>query len=58
MLLKGLLFFFGTEDIARSGVTKISKRALRVGIGLVEIVAMVYLFLGIVLIFSKDIEIS
>ena len=52
MLLHGLLFFFGTEDVARSGVPEISKRALRVGIGLVDIVAMVYLFLGIVLSFS------
>ena len=46
MLLHGLLFFFGTEDVARSGVPEISKRALRVGIGLVDIVARVYLFFG------------
>jgi hypothetical protein len=58
MLLKGLLFFFGTEDTVRSGVPEISKRALRVRIELVEIVAIVYLFLGIVLIISRDIEIS
>ena len=56
MLLHGLLFFFGAEDMARMGVPDISEKALRVGIGLVEIVAIVSVFLGIVLIFSRDIE--
>ena len=58
MLLHGLLFFFGAEDMARTGVPDISEKALRVGIGLAEIVAIVSVFLGIVLIFSRDIEIS
>ena len=58
MLLHGLLFFFGAEDMARTGVPEISEKALRVGIGLAEIVAIVSVFLGIVLIFSRDIEIS
>ena len=58
MLLHGLLFFFGTDDMARSGVPEISKKVLRVWIGLAEIVAMVSLFLGIVLIFGQDIEIT
>ena len=31
MLLHGLLFFFGAEDMARSGVPDISEKALRVG---------------------------
>ena len=43
--------------MARSGVPDISEKALRVGIGLVEIVAITSVFLGIVLIFSRDIEI-
>ena len=58
MLLHGLLFLFGAEDMARTGVPDISEKALRVGIGLAEIVAIVSVFLGIVLIFSRDIEIS
>ena len=58
MLLHGLLFFFGTDDMARSGVPEISKKVLRVWIGLAEIVAIVSLFLGIVLIFGQDIEIT
>ena len=58
MLLHGLLFFFGAEDMARTGVPDISEKALRVDIGLAEIVAIVSVFLGIVLIFSRDIEIS
>ena len=35
---------------------EISEKALRVWIGLAEIVAMVYLLLGVVLIFSRNIE--
>ena len=58
MILHGLLFFFWADDMARSGVPDISEKALRVGIGLAEIVAIVSVFLGIVLIFSRDIEIS
>ena len=58
MLLHGLLFFFGAEDMARIGVPDISEKALRMGIGLAEIVAIASVFLGIVLIFSRDIEIS
>ena len=56
MLLHGLLFFFGAEDMARTGVPDISEKALRMGIGLSEIVAIVSVFLGIVLIFSRDID--
>ena len=44
--------------MARSGVPDISEKALRVGIGLAEIVAITSVFLGVVLIFSRDIEIS
>ena len=40
MILHGLLFFFGADDMARSGVPDISEKALRVGIGLAEIVAI------------------
>ena len=58
MLLHVLLFFFGADDVAISGVTEKSKKALRVWIGLAEIVARVSLFLGIVLIFGQDIEIT
>ncbi len=58
MILHGLLFFFGADEMARSGVPDISEKALRVGIGLAEIVAFASVFLGIVLIFSRDIEIS
>ena len=58
MIIHGLLFFFGADDMARSGVPDISEKALRVGIGLAEIVAITSVFLGIVLIFSRDIEIS
>ena len=58
MLLHGLFFFFGAEDMARMGVHDISEKALRMGIGLAEIVAFASVFLGIVLIFSRDIEIS
>ena len=58
VLLHGLLFFFGTEDMARIGIPDISEKALRMGIGLAEIVAIASVFLGIVLIFSRDIEIS
>ena len=58
MLLHGLLFFFGAEDMARIGMPDISEKALRMGIGLAEIVAIASVFLGIVLIFSRDIEVS
>ena len=58
MLLHGLLFFFGAEEMAGTGVPDISEKDLRVGIGLAEIVAIVSVFLGIVLIFSRDIEIT
>ena len=58
MILHGLLFFFGAVEMARSGVPDISEKALRVVIGLSEIVAITSVFLGIVLIFSRDIEIS
>ena len=44
--------------MARIGVPDISEKALRMGIGLAEIVATASVFLGIVLIFSRDIEIS
>ena len=44
--------------MARIGVPDISEKALRMGIGLAEIVAIASVFLGIVLIFSRDIEIS
>ena len=44
--------------MARSGVPDISEKALWVGIGLAEIVAITSVFLGVVLIFSRDIEIS
>jgi len=56
MLLHGLLFFFGAEEMARIGVPDISEKALRMGIGLAEIVAIASVFLGIVLIFSRDID--
>ena len=58
MLLHGILFFFGADEMARSGVPDIGEKALRVGIGLAEIVAITSVFLGMVLIFSRDIEIS
>ena len=58
MLLHGILFFFGADEMARSGVPDIGEKALRVGIGLAEIVAITSFFLGIVLIFSRDIKIS
>ena len=58
MLLHGILFFFGADEMVRSGVPDISEKALRVGIGLAEIVAITSFFLGIVLIFSRDIKIS
>ena len=51
-------FFFGAEDMARMGVPDISEKALRMGIGLAEIVAFASAFLVIVLIFSRDIDIS
>ena len=44
--------------MARTGVPDISEKALRLGIGLAEIVAICSVFLGIVLIFSREIEIS
>ena len=44
--------------MARIGVPEISEKTLRMGIGLAEIVAIASVFLGIVLIFSRDIEIS
>ena len=58
MLLHGLLFFVGAEDMARIGVPDISEKALRMGIGLAEIVAIASVFMGIVLNFNGDIEIS
>ena len=58
MLLHGILFFFGVDEMARSGVPDIGEKVLRVGIGLAEILAFTFFFLGIVLIFSRDIEIS
>ena len=56
MLLHGLLFLFGAEIMARKGVPEISEKALRMGIGLAEIVVIASVFLGIILIFSRDIE--
>ena len=53
-----ITFFFGTEGMAKSSVPDIIKRTLRVWIWLVLIVTMGYLLLGVVLIFSRDIEIS
>ena len=44
--------------MAKLGVSEISEKSLRMGIGLAEIVAIASVFLGIVLIFSRDIEIS
>jgi len=58
MIIHGLLFFFGADDMARSSVPDISEKTLRVGIGLAEIVAITSVFIGIVLIFSRDIETS
>ena len=51
-------FFFGAEEIARMGVTDINEKTLRMNIGLAEIVAFASAFLVIVLIFSRDIDIS
>ena len=34
IILNGLLFFFGADDMARSSVPEISKKVLRVWIGL------------------------
>ena len=58
MLLHGILFSFGADEMARSGVPDIGEKVLRMGIGLAEIVAIISVFLGMVLIFSRDIEIS
>ena len=58
MIIHGLLFFFGADDMARSSVPDISEKTLRVGIGLAKIVAITSVFIGIVLIFSRDIETS
>ena len=33
MLLHGILFFFGADEMARSGVPDIGEKVLRVGIG-------------------------
>ena len=44
--------------MASIGVPDISEKVLRMGIGLAEIVAIASVFLAIVLIFSRDIEIS
>ena len=56
LILHGRLIFFGAEDMARIGVPDISEKALRIGIGLSEIVSIASVFLGIVLIFSRDID--
>ena len=44
--------------MARIGVPDISEKALRIGIGLADIVSIASVFLGIVLIFSRKIEIT
>ena len=53
-------YFFSLELMTwhERVVPDISEKALRVGIGLADIVAIVSVFLGIVLIFSRDIETS
>ena len=51
-------FFFGSDVLARSGVPDISEKTMRVGIRFAVIVAISSVFLGIVLIFNRDIESS
>ena len=56
MLLHGVLFYLELRTWLDLLSPEISEKALRVWIGLAEIVAMVYLLLGVVLIFSRNIE--
>ena len=44
MLLHGILFFFGADEMARSGVPDIGEKVLRVSIALAEIVAIISVF--------------
>ena len=56
MLVHGIAFFFGASSLAKMGVPEISEQALQVSVGAHEIVAIFSVFLGIVLIFSRDID--
>ena len=56
MLVHGIAFFFGASTMAKMGVPDISEQALKMSVGVHEIVAMCSVFLGIVLIFSRDID--
>ena len=56
MLVHGIAFFFGASSLAKMGVPEISEQALKVSVGAHEIVAMCSVFLGFVLIFSRDID--
>ena len=56
MLIHGIAFFFGASSLAKMGVPEIIEHALKVNVGAHKIVAMRSVFLGIFLIFSRDID--
>ena len=56
MLVHGIAFFFGASSLAKMGVPESREQALQVSVGAHEIVAIFSVFLGIVLIFSRDID--
>ena len=56
MLVHGIAFFLEASSLAKMGVPEISEQALKGSVGAHKIVAMCAVFLGIVLIFSRDID--
>ena len=54
MLVHGIAFFLEASSLAKMGVPEISEQALKVSIGTHEIVAMWSVFLGSILISSRD----
>ena len=58
VVIHGLAFLFGAADIAQKGINDLDEKQLMVGTANCEIVAMFNLFLGIVLVFARNLELS
>lgn len=58
VVIHGLAFLFGAADIAQKGINDLDEKQLMVGTANCEIVAMFNLFLGIVLVSARNLELS
>ena len=57
-VIHGLVFLFGAADIAQKGIDDLDEKQLMVGTANCEIVAIFNLFLGIVLVSARNLELS